>query len=268
MRDEGSSCSIRRRSWRRCWRRPGVLTRRAPTDGGASTDFDFGYRMADAIAGARHRPDHRGEGQGGRRGRGDGRHRRGDRAAPASSPGRACGSSRWPSRTRTCASTCRSSASPPSRRCGPPARRRCRSTPGRRWSSTASACSRRPTRPASPSSGAAGAAQHELTSALRVARDRRRPSRPASCAHPRDAWTACTLRRWSTPTRSGPRKSPRRTEHPRADRLSRAVRRRSMRSSSPCRPSCTPTSRCRFSSAASRCWSRSRWRARSPRPTR
>ena len=34
--------------------------------------------------------------------------------------GPACASSRWPSRSRTCGSTCRSSASPRSRRCASP----------------------------------------------------------------------------------------------------------------------------------------------------
>ena len=34
----------------RCWRAPGVLTRRAPTTT-SSADLEFGYRMADAIAG-------------------------------------------------------------------------------------------------------------------------------------------------------------------------------------------------------------------------
>ena len=42
--------------------------------------------MADAIAGARHRPDDRRQAAGGGRRRGDGRHRRGDRSAPGSSP--------------------------------------------------------------------------------------------------------------------------------------------------------------------------------------
>ena len=95
--------------------RAGVLTRRAPTDD-EQADLAFGYRIADAIAGSRHRPDDRGEVSGRRRGRGDGRHRRGDRAAPASSPARASASSRSRSRIRTCGSTCRSSACRRSRR--------------------------------------------------------------------------------------------------------------------------------------------------------
>ena len=65
----------------------------------------------------RHRPDHRREERRGGRRRGDGGHRRGHSRAPGSWPAPACASSRWPSRTRTCASTCRSSAWRRSRRC-------------------------------------------------------------------------------------------------------------------------------------------------------
>ena len=66
----------------------GVLTGRAPT-ADQQKDLDFGYRMADAIAGARHRADHRRQASGGRRRRGDGGHRRSRSLAPATSPGRA-----------------------------------------------------------------------------------------------------------------------------------------------------------------------------------
>ncbi len=45
-----SRSSIPPRFWRRSLAREGVLTRRAPTDDEA-TDLEFGYRVADAIAG-------------------------------------------------------------------------------------------------------------------------------------------------------------------------------------------------------------------------
>ena len=86
--------------------REGVLTDRAPSEEEAQ-DFAFGYPDGGRHRRARHRPDHRGQAQGRGRGRSDGRHRRGDRPGRAISPVRACASSRWRSRNRTCASTCR-----------------------------------------------------------------------------------------------------------------------------------------------------------------
>ena len=95
--------------------REGVLTRRAPTDE-ERADLEFGYRMADAIAGldigqtiaVKSAAVVAVEAMEG--------HRRGDRARRPAGRRAACGSSRSPSRSRTCASTCRSSACRRSRR--------------------------------------------------------------------------------------------------------------------------------------------------------
>ena len=84
------------------------MTRARADRRGTRKDLEFGYRMADAIAGARHRPDHLREAPGGGCRRGDGRHRRDHRPRRAAGRRRASPSSRWPSRSRTCGSTCRS----------------------------------------------------------------------------------------------------------------------------------------------------------------
>ena len=76
-----------------------------------------------------YRPDHLRQAPSGRRRRSHGRHRRDDRARRLSRRPRSRRSSRSPSRIRTCASTCRSSVSRPSKRCVAPAPRCCRSTP-------------------------------------------------------------------------------------------------------------------------------------------
>ena len=95
--------------------RDGVLTARAPTDD-ERADLEFGYRDRRRDRRPRHRPDDRGEVGGRRRRRSDGRDRRGDRARRPAGRRRRRASSRWRSRTRTCGSTCRSSACRRSRR--------------------------------------------------------------------------------------------------------------------------------------------------------
>ena len=108
-------CSIRPRFWRRCSPREGVLTERgAQRRGAGRSGVRLPRRRRDRRP--RHRPDDCRQVGGRRRRRGDGRDRRGDRPRRPAGRRRACGSSRWPSRTRTCGSTCRSSASRPSRR--------------------------------------------------------------------------------------------------------------------------------------------------------
>ena len=91
---------------------------------------------------------------------------------------------------------------------------------------------------------------------------RRRPSRPASRA---DSRGAARRRRSSrvVDTNRRARRRDRRRATARAPcydyrDIARAGRRGRR---SPCRPSCTARSRCRFSQPACRCWSRSRWRA-------
>ena len=90
---------------------PGVMTR-ADADAGESEDARVRLPDGRRHRRPRHRPDHRREAQRGRGGRGDGGHRRGHRPRRPTSPAPAWSSSRWPSRDRTCGSTCRSSASP------------------------------------------------------------------------------------------------------------------------------------------------------------
>ena len=108
----------------------GQLTERAPTEA-ERKDLEFGYRMADAIAGldigqtiaVKHQAVVAVEAM-------EGTDETIGRAGQLAGAGVA--SSRSPSPTRTCDSTCRSSALRPSRRCASPARRCCRSTPARR----------------------------------------------------------------------------------------------------------------------------------------
>ena len=108
----------------------GVMTRRGADRPPRPSRSTFGYRMADAIAGLDIGQTDRGEAPArswrSRRWRAPTR----SSAAPATWPGLASSSSRWPSRSRTCASTCRWSASPtiqvmaPGRRDAAVARRR------------------------------------------------------------------------------------------------------------------------------------------------
>ena len=90
----------------------GQLSRRAPNQA-EQKDLEFGYRMADTIAGLDIG-------------------RTSALPAPGILPATACRSSRSRSRTRTCASTCRSSGWRPSRRCASRARKCCRSMRARR----------------------------------------------------------------------------------------------------------------------------------------
>ena len=155
-------------------------------------DFAFGYRMADTIAGARHRPDDRGEGQGGGRGRGDGGDRRGDCARGAPRRGRRAYRQGRRSRSRTCASMCRSSASPRSRRCSRPARPRSRSTPARTLViDGAKVFDGGQTRPVLRWSAVPGASS--VAEQLKRCGHRGRSSRPASRADPLESRQARTL---------------------------------------------------------------------------
>ena len=98
----GAAARTARRA-RRAARRP--MTQRG--------DLDFGCRVADAIAGLDIGQTIAVKSGGGRRGRGDGRDRRGHRARGTARRPRRPRSSRWRSRIRTCASTCRLPASRP-----------------------------------------------------------------------------------------------------------------------------------------------------------
>ena len=87
----------------------GVLTERAPTED-EQKDLDVRLPHGRRHRRPRHRADDRRQAPGRRRRRGDGGHRRDDRARRTpGGPGRVA-SSRSPSRSRTCGSTCRSSA--------------------------------------------------------------------------------------------------------------------------------------------------------------
>ena len=95
-------------------------------------DLAFGYAMADGMAAMDIGQTIAVKAQGGRRGRGDGRHRRNHRARRrARRPGRAHHQGGEAESGHALRRAGRS-ASRRSRRCGGPARRRCRSTPGGR----------------------------------------------------------------------------------------------------------------------------------------
>ena len=145
----------------------------------------------------------------------------------------------------------------------------CRSTPGKTLVLDGDAVLRRGrTTRGSPIVGtAAESEQRAGLSTLARRGDRRRPSRHASRAASCRRSRARSWSRSSTPTASAPRRWPRRTGTRALDRLPRAARRggrghrRGADRAAPRRRAAVPRAR------ASRCWSRSRWRGRSPKPT-
>ena len=229
--------------------RAGVMLERAAPTEAMRADFEFGYRVADAIAGVDVGQTDRRQGPRRRRRRGDGRHRRDDRARRPARPARARASSRSPSRRRTCGSTCRSSASRRSRRCRRPARTR--SVDRRRPHADSR---RRRVRPR----GRRGGHRRRRP---RAARERRHDA-SADCGRSASATSASITRGfWRRPAgrrfRRGRRSdaesartppSPARAREALTD-CARAARQRSTRSWSPCRPRRTSRWRARFSSA-------------------